>query len=72
MNWVIIQGLRGSSNHTLADELAERTLDLIRARGFFEYFSAIRGTGFGAEEFSWTAALALELLDSAQVAPRQA
>jgi neutral trehalase len=65
VNWIIIQGLRRAAKPALAGELVDRTLDLVRARGFFEYFSSLEGTGFGAAEFSWTAALVLELLDSA-------
>jgi hypothetical protein len=69
MNWIIIQGLRQTGATTVADQLVHHTLGLVRDRGFFEYFSPLVGTGFGAEEFSWTAALALELLDSAPPDP---
>jgi hypothetical protein len=68
MNWVIVQGLRECGETTLADELRKRTLDLVEQTGFFEYFSPISGRGFGAEEFSWTAALVIDLLGDDQVA----
>ena len=64
-NWILIQGLRRSGATAVADDLADRTLELVRDRGFFEYFSPLVGTGFGAEAFSWTAALVLELVDGA-------
>jgi len=61
-NWLIVRGLRSSGAHELADDLRERTLRLVEQRGFSEYFSAITGEGFGADDFSWTAALTLDLI----------
>src|SRR6185436_746689 len=61
-NWIIVEGLRDAGEHTLADELRARTLDLVEQSGFAEYFSALNGRGHGASEFSWTAALTLDLL----------
>jgi hypothetical protein len=63
-NWAIIQGLRMCDQPELADELTHRTLELVEREGFAEYFSAITGIGYGAEDFSWTAALVLDLLES--------
>ncbi len=64
-NWLIIQGLRARGEDALADELRRQTLQLIDAGGFAEYFSPYTGEGYGAQGFSWTAALALELLGPA-------
>lgn len=64
MNWAIIQGLRVYGETSLADDLRDRTLDLVDRSGFAEYFSPLTGQGFGAHEFSWTAALAIDLIDS--------
>jgi glycogen debranching enzyme len=61
MNWMIIQGLEQRGEIGLAGGLRERTLALVDHAGFSEYFSARTGQGFGADEFSWTAALALDL-----------
>lgn len=67
MNWAIIEGLRsagaaGIAGATeLADRLRDRTLELVGTSGFSEYFSALTGAGYGADEFSWTAALAIDL-----------
>ena len=63
MNWAIIQGLRECGATDVADELRSRTLELTDQHGFAEYFSPLTGEGFGAEAFSWTAALVLDLLD---------
>jgi hypothetical protein len=61
-NWIVIRGLRAQDEHTLADELQRLTVQLVDGGGFAEYFSPYTGEGYGAREFSWTAALALELL----------
>jgi len=62
MNWAIIQGLRAHGETDLAEELRRRTLDLVTQAGPCEYFSPLDGEGLGAEDFSWTAALTLDLL----------
>jgi neutral trehalase len=62
INWAVIEGLRRIGRTDLADALRQSSLELLEQAGPAEYFSAITGEGFGAEEFSWTAALALDLL----------
>jgi hypothetical protein len=64
-NWMVVEGLRGVGAAEVADELRERTLALVGDAGFSEYFSALSGRGYGAPEFSWTAALALDLVAGA-------
>jgi glycogen debranching enzyme len=61
-NWLIIEGLRTTGDDGTAEELRQRTLELVDRSGFAEYFSALDGEGYGAAEFSWTAALVLDLL----------
>jgi glycogen debranching enzyme len=62
MNWAIARGLRRYGEDGIADELTARTLDLLEQQGFAEYFSPLTGKGYGAPDFSWTAALALDLM----------
>jgi glycogen debranching enzyme len=62
MNWAIIEGLRVYGETELADELRRCTLDLVDRAGPAEYLSALDGRGFGAHDFSWTAAPTLDLL----------
>jgi hypothetical protein len=64
-NWVIIEALLAQGEAELADTLRERTIALVDAAGCFEYFSPIDGEGHGADDFSWTAALAVDLLERA-------
>jgi hypothetical protein len=60
-NWAIVEGLRYQGHPDLADELRRRTLALVDEHGFAEYFSPLTGDGHGAPEFSWTAALTVDL-----------
>jgi hypothetical protein len=60
-NWAIVEALRLRDHDDLADDLRARTLRLVEERGFAEYFSPTTGTGHGAPEFSWTAALTIDL-----------
>jgi Trehalase len=64
INWVIIEGLRAYGETDVADEVRRRTIDLVDDSEFAEYFSALSGEGLGVDGFSWTAALALDLLES--------
>lgn len=63
-NWLIIDGLKryGYTEHAAA--LTDATLDMVRLSGFYEYFSPLDGTPSGASNFSWTAALTIDLLNS--------
>jgi hypothetical protein len=61
-NWLIIDGLRryGFDDHAAA--LRDSTLELVQQAGFYEYFSPLDGSGAGTLDFSWTAALTIDLL----------
>ena len=63
-NWMIIDGLKryGFDDHAAA--LTETTLDMVKRSGFYEYFSPIDGSPSGVENFSWTASLAIDLLQT--------
>lgn len=61
-NWLIIEGLRRYGYKDEADLLAERTVELVAKNGPSEYFSPLDGSPAGAPNFSWTAALTLDLL----------
>lgn len=61
MNWFIIEGLRRYGYDQLADVIRQDSLRLIEASGFREYYDARDGSGCGSDDFSWSAALAVEL-----------
>ena len=61
INWLIIQGLLRHGRTTEATTLRAKTLELVETVGCREYFSPKTGEGLGAKDFSWTAALYLDL-----------
>lgn len=61
MNWFIMEGLRRYGYDELADVIRQDSLRLIEASGFREYYDARDGSGCGSDDFSWSAALTLEL-----------
>ena len=61
-NWIVIEGLLAHGETELAASLRDKTLVLVDTAGCYEYFSPINGEGHGALDFSWTAALTLDLL----------
>src|SRR5581483_5302127 len=63
-NWMIIDGLKryGFKDHAAA--LTETTLEMVQKSGCYEYFNPLNGEGAGAENFSWTAALSLDILNT--------
>ena len=63
-NWLIIDGLKRYGYHDEAKVLADKTLQLLAKSGCYEYFSPLNGDPAGAANFSWTAALAIDLLKS--------
>ncbi len=62
VNWFLWKGFRECKMHEEAKELRDAMLNLIAKEGFREYFSPLTGKGLGAKNFSWTAALAIDLL----------
>lgn len=64
MNWMVIQGLKRNGFESEADKLKRRTIELVTKSGLNEYFNPINGRPAGASNFSWTAALTLDLIMS--------
>jgi hypothetical protein len=62
INWMLIRGLQSLGLAAEAGEARTQTLDLVARKGFYEYFHAYSGEGLGGGDFSWTAALAIDLL----------
>jgi hypothetical protein len=61
-NWLIIDGLKRYGFHDHAAALTETTLEMVEKGGMAEYFDPNTGEPLGAANFSWTAALTLDLL----------
>lgn len=64
INWLIIDGLKcyGFKDH--AQALTESTLEMVKRSGCYEYFDPLNGEPAGAADFSWTAALVIDMLKS--------
>ena len=41
----------------------DKKLDLVKRNGFYEYFNTKTGEAYGANNFSWTAALFIDLIN---------
>jgi len=61
-NWLIIDGLQRYGFHEQAAGLRDSTLAMVAKGGCYEYFNPLTGEALGATNFSWTAALAIDLL----------
>ncbi|MFC4493187.1 amylo-alpha-1,6-glucosidase [Streptomyces ovatisporus] len=62
VNWLLERGLRRCGETGRADGLRADVLDAAVASRFAEYLDPYSGAGRGTRDFSWTAALALDLL----------
>ena len=64
MNWFLAEGLLRYGYKDLAQELIDHSLKLMQLSGFREYYDPVQGAGCGSEDFSWSAALAIEMEQS--------
>lgn len=62
INWMLAQGLRRYGYTLKADSLQKDLLQLPIRFGFYEYFDSFDGRGYGSGDFSWTAALFIDLV----------
>jgi len=62
MNWFIAKGLEMYGFNNYANLIKEKTIALINRSGFREYFNPNTGEGYGADNFSWSAALTLDMV----------
>ncbi len=68
MNWMLYYGLKSYNFKDVAERIKNDSVELIERDGFFEYFDCrkengeISRTGYGGNNFSWSAALLIDLL----------
>lgn len=62
--WLIWHGLTVHGHERLAGLLRDGMLDAAQRAGFREYIEPLTGEGHGADDFSWTAAVAVDLIGS--------
>ena len=67
MNWMIYHGLKNYNFTATAEIVKSDLLKLVSTQGFYEYFESQKSLaknlskGYGGNDFSWTAACALDL-----------
>jgi len=62
VNWFLVRGLERCGLAAEAEELRLLTLRLMENSGFAEYYDPSTGAPLGSSDFSWSAALALDLV----------
>lgn len=70
LNWMLYHGLHSYGFNELAKRIKEDSISLIELNGFYEYFDPRvsehknKKAGYGGNNFSWSAALFLDLLSN--------
>jgi glycogen debranching enzyme len=64
-DWMLWRGLRQHAHGAFAREIEDSMVALVERSGFREYFDPFSGEGYGSLDFSWTAALLIDVLRSA-------
>jgi hypothetical protein len=62
VDWLLYQGLERYGFDAYAARVREAIVELVQQHGFYEYFNPHTGAGHGTDQFSWTAALLLDVL----------
>ena len=62
VNWLLYHGLQRYGFDAYAERVKHTIIELPRRHGFYEYFDPDVGKGYGSDNFSWTAALLLDVL----------
>ena len=53
-NWFIVEGLRRHGYTELAEQITDKSRELVEKSGFREYYNPLNGEGGGAEKFGWS------------------
>ncbi|CAM1345501.1 Trehalase [Tenacibaculum amylolyticum] len=68
LNWLLYHGLKKYGYDRIAERVKNDSIELIQKNGFYEYFDARKEmhqnntAGYGGNNFSWSAALLIDLL----------
>lgn len=68
-NWLITEGLERYGYHDHAAALRELSVEIVAKGGFAEYFDPNTAEPLGADNFSWTAALIIDMIHAQHTAP---
>lgn len=61
-NWLLFRGLMEYGYEDLSSKILHHSIELVENAGFYEYFDPRNGSGCGINNFSWSAALVLDML----------
>ncbi|HSK98276.1 MAG TPA: trehalase family glycosidase [Euzebyales bacterium] len=61
-DWLLWRGLRQHGRPAVTERIAASMLRLVQQSGWREYFDPFTGAGYGSHDFSWSAALIIDLL----------
>ncbi len=61
INWMLYEGLKKYGYREKSIQLAKNIFELPVRFGFYEYFDSFDGRGYGTKDFSWTAALFIDV-----------
>jgi hypothetical protein len=61
-DWLLWRGLRQHGSPPVTAQIASSMLRLVEGSGWREYFDPFTGAGYGSHDFSWSAALLIDLL----------
>ncbi|MBV2361546.1 hypothetical protein KUH32_17415 [Thalassococcus sp. CAU 1522] len=68
VNYMIADGLKNAGQRAMSERIFSDCIRLIEESGFAEYYDPITAEGCGGGDFTWTAAMVIEIL-STQKAP---
>ncbi len=69
LNWLLYHGLKKYDYTHIAERIKKESIEIIEKNGFYEYFDARKeisekqAAGYGGNNFSWSAALLIDLLN---------
>ncbi len=66
-NWMIWKGLLDYGYEEDAQRIRKGVLELVENHGFREYYDPYSGKGLGGKSFSWSAALAIDMIKKAVI-----
>ncbi len=70
LNWMLFYGLKNYGYNAISERVKQDSIDLIAKNGFYEYFDSRKEmhtdgkAGYGGGDFSWSAALLLDMLNN--------
>jgi hypothetical protein len=64
LNWLLFQGLSRYGYNRYSGFIKRSIIELCRRSEFHEYYNPDKGQGYGTAQFSWTAALLIDILGS--------